>query len=145
MTVSIMFWSVLLIVKWLTRTPTISGVLSFIFPLLMLPLLASAYAEVNYEGLRVLQVRFHPLNLSQIEEFLSFLLALYFFKFIPEHHAKRRSHGNVQVLVWVAHTIDCVWPPNYVQNNRDSISCNIGCFRVEDIITRNEQSYYLVF
>ena len=61
MTVSIMFWSVLLIVKWLTRTPTISGVLSFIFPLLMLPLLASAYAEVNYEGLRVLQVRFQPL------------------------------------------------------------------------------------
>ena len=58
---SIMFWSVLLIVKWLTRTPTISGVLSFIFPLLMLPLLASAYAEVNYEGLRVLQVRFQPL------------------------------------------------------------------------------------
>ena len=82
MTVSIMFWSVLLIVKWLTRTPTISGVLSFIFPLLMLPLLASAYAEVNYEGLRVLQVRFQPLDLSPTQIFSPFLLMLYFFAFI---------------------------------------------------------------
>ena len=72
MTVSIMFWSVLLIVKWLTKTPTISGVLSFIFPLLMLPLLASAYAEVNYEGLRVLQVRFQPLDLSPTQIFSPF-------------------------------------------------------------------------
>ena len=135
MTVSIMFWSVLLIVKWLTRTPTISGVLSFIFPLLMLPLLASAYAEVNYEGLRVLQVRFQSLNLSQIE---IFFYLCNFFEFVSEHHAKRRSHGNVQVLVWAADSIDCVWPPNYVQDNRDSISCYISCFRVEDIITRNE-------
>ena len=57
MTAAIMFWSVTLIVKWLIKTPTISGVLSFIFPLLMLPLLASSYAEVNFEGVRVLQVR----------------------------------------------------------------------------------------
>ena len=56
MTAAIMFWSVTLIVKWLIKTPTISGVLSFIFPLLMLPLLASSYAEVNFEGVRVLQV-----------------------------------------------------------------------------------------
>jgi len=55
MTAAIMFWSVTLIVKWLIKTPTISGVLSFIFPLLMLPLLASSYAEVNFEGVRVLQ------------------------------------------------------------------------------------------
>ena len=138
MTVSIMFWSVLLIVKWLTRTPTISGVLSFIFPLLMLPLLASAYAEVNYEGLRVLQVRFRPLNLLQIRHFQFFYLCYMFLNFFPEHHAKRRSHGNVQVLVWATDPIDCVWPPNYVQDNRDSISCYISCFCVEDIITRNE-------
>ena len=52
----VMFWSTTLIVKWLTTSPTLSGVMSFVFPLLVLPLLASAYAEVNYEGLRVLQV-----------------------------------------------------------------------------------------
>ena len=52
MTTAIMFWSIILIVKWLTKNPTISGVLSFVFPLLMLPLLASAYAEVNYEGIK---------------------------------------------------------------------------------------------
>ena len=57
MTAGIMFWCVTLIVKWLIKTPTVSGVLSFVSPLLMLPLLASSYAEVNYEGVRVLQVR----------------------------------------------------------------------------------------
>ena len=57
MTGAVMFWSSVLIVKWLSTTPTLSGVLSFIFPLLVLPLLASAYAEVNYEGVRVLQVQ----------------------------------------------------------------------------------------
>ena len=138
MTVSIMFWSVLLIVKWLTKTPTISGVLSFIFPLLMLPLLASAYAEVNYEGLRVLQVRFQPVDLSLTHVLLPFLLVLYFIEFIPEHHAKRRSNGNVQVLVWIADSIDGVWTPNYLQDNRDSISCYISCFCVENIIAGNE-------
>ena len=137
MTVSIMFWSVLLIVKWLTKTPTISGVLSFIFPLLMLPLLASAYAEVNYEGLRVLQVGYQPLDLSPTQIFSPFLLMLYFFAF-TEHHAKRRSNGNVQVLVWLADSIDGVWTPNYLQDNRDSISCYISCFCVEDIIAGNE-------
>ena len=104
----------------------------------MLPLLASAYAEVNYEGLRVLQVRFQPLDLSPTQIFSPFLLMLYFFAFIPEHHAKRRSNGNVQVLVWVADSIDGVWTPNYLQDNRDSISCYISCFCVEDIIAGNE-------
>ena len=89
MTVSIMFWSVLLIVKWLTKTPTISGVLSFIFPLLMLPLLASAYAEVNYEGLRVLQVRCQPLDLSPTQIFSPFLtytifICIYFQSIMPK-------------------------------------------------------------
>ena len=32
------------------------GVYMFITPLLLLPLLASSYAEVNYEGVKVIQV-----------------------------------------------------------------------------------------
>ena len=49
-TVSILFWSAVRIVYWLSHTPTLYGVLSLILPLMILPLLSSAYAEVNYEG-----------------------------------------------------------------------------------------------
>ena len=38
------------------------GVYMFITPLLLLPLLASSYAEVNYEGAKIIQV-------SQIQQF----------------------------------------------------------------------------
>ena len=55
------FWDVLSnifvrLVYWLSHTPTWSGVLMFIIPLLLLPLLASSYAEVNYEGAKIIQV-----------------------------------------------------------------------------------------
>jgi hypothetical protein len=43
-------------VYWLSHTPTLYGVFMFILPLLLLPLLASSYAEVNYEGAKILQV-----------------------------------------------------------------------------------------
>ena len=56
-TVAILFWSTMRIVYWLSHSPTLYGVLSFILPLMLLPLLASAYAEVNYEGIKVLQVK----------------------------------------------------------------------------------------
>ena len=55
-TVTVLLWSAVRIVYWLSHTPTLYGVLSLILPLLILPLLASAYAEVNYEGRVVLQV-----------------------------------------------------------------------------------------
>lgn len=45
------------IVSWLTRAPNIFDVLSFVLPILILPLIASAYAEVNFEGMKVLQVK----------------------------------------------------------------------------------------
>ena len=38
----------------LSHTPTPCGVLALILPLLLLPLVSSAYAEVNYEGQQVL-------------------------------------------------------------------------------------------
>jgi hypothetical protein len=43
-------------VSWLTRAPNVFDVLSFVLPILLLPLIASAYAEVNFEGMKVLQV-----------------------------------------------------------------------------------------
>ncbi len=57
-TVTVLLWSSVRIIYWLSHTPTLYGVLSLVLPLLFLPLLASAYAEVNYEGLVVLQVTF---------------------------------------------------------------------------------------
>ena len=51
-------WSAIRLVYWLSHTPTWSGVLMFIIPLLLLPLLASSYAEVNYEGAKIIQVKY---------------------------------------------------------------------------------------
>merc|ERR1719348_2082169 len=42
-------------VYWLSHTPSWYGIVLFIVPLLLLPLLASSYAEVNYEGIKVIQ------------------------------------------------------------------------------------------
>ena len=50
------FRNIYRLVYWLSHTPTWSGVLMFIIPLLLLPLLASSYAEVNYEGAKIIQV-----------------------------------------------------------------------------------------
>ena len=49
-------WSAIRLVYWLSHTPTWAGVLEFAIPLLLLPLLASSYAEVNYEGAKIIQV-----------------------------------------------------------------------------------------
>jgi len=54
-TVIVLFWSAIRIVYWLSHTPTLYGVFSLILPLFVLPLLASAYAEVNYQGFQVFQ------------------------------------------------------------------------------------------
>ena len=43
---------------YIVYLPTRYGVYMFISPVLLLPLLASSYAEVNYEGVRVIQVTF---------------------------------------------------------------------------------------
>ena len=45
------FW-----VSFFSHTFARYGVYMFITPLLLLPLLASSYAEVNYEGVKVIQV-----------------------------------------------------------------------------------------
>ena len=55
MTTVILFYTAIQLVYWLSHAPTLTGVLSFVCPLLILPLLASAYAEVNYEGKNLLQ------------------------------------------------------------------------------------------
>jgi len=48
-------WSAIRMVYWLSHTPTWSGVTMFAIPLLLLPLLSSSYAEVNYEGAKIIQ------------------------------------------------------------------------------------------
>jgi len=55
MTICILFYTTIQIVYWFSHAPTLTGVLSFVCPLLILPLLASAYAEVNYEGQNLVQ------------------------------------------------------------------------------------------
>lgn len=55
-TSTILFWSGIRVVSWLKTSPDFYDIASFILPLLLLPLLASAYAEVNYEGIKVIQV-----------------------------------------------------------------------------------------
>lgn len=54
-TVTILIWSTIRVVYWLSHSPNMYDILSFILPLLLLPLLASSYAEVNYEGVKVVQ------------------------------------------------------------------------------------------
>ena len=57
-------WSAIRMVFWLSHTPNWYGVFMFIIPLLLLPLLATSYAEVNYEGEKVIQVR---LEVEEVE------------------------------------------------------------------------------
>ena len=51
-----LFWSGMYLVYWLKHTPTTLEAIEFVLPLLLLPLLCSAYAEVNNEGVRMLKV-----------------------------------------------------------------------------------------
>ncbi|XP_059144737.1 uncharacterized protein LOC131931924 isoform X2 [Physella acuta] len=51
----IMLWCSLLIVYWTTHTAQLSGIVQFLTPLVALGLLTSAYAEVNFEGERLLK------------------------------------------------------------------------------------------
>ena len=48
-------WTAIRLAHWLSYTPTWYGVLMLILPLVLLPLLASSYAEVNYEGIKAVQ------------------------------------------------------------------------------------------
>ncbi|CAL1530070.1 unnamed protein product [Lymnaea stagnalis] len=50
-----LLWCGLLIVYWTTHTAQLSGIVQFLIPLVALGLLTSAYAEVNFEGERLLK------------------------------------------------------------------------------------------
>ncbi|XP_074656904.1 uncharacterized protein LOC141910086 isoform X2 [Tubulanus polymorphus] len=47
-------WSALYIIWWLKNRPSFYDIAEFIIPLLMLPLICSAYAEVNFEANRMI-------------------------------------------------------------------------------------------
>lgn len=50
-------WLAMNLVLWLNTEPDLADLVNFLLPLLLLPLLSSAYAEVNQEGQRLLKVR----------------------------------------------------------------------------------------
>ncbi|XP_012943021.1 uncharacterized protein LOC106013003 [Aplysia californica] len=51
----VLLWCVLYIVYWISHSAHLAGILQFLTPLLTLALLTSAYAEVNFEGERLLK------------------------------------------------------------------------------------------
>ncbi|CAH1772979.1 unnamed protein product [Owenia fusiformis] len=51
----IMIWSINYIIFWISHEATLLGIIEFIIPLFLLPLIASAFAEVNMEGSRMLR------------------------------------------------------------------------------------------
>ncbi|XP_064652183.1 uncharacterized protein LOC135502918 isoform X2 [Lineus longissimus] len=51
----IIFYDLTYIIYWLNHAATFIGIAEFIIPLLLLPLVCSAYAEVNFEGQRMLR------------------------------------------------------------------------------------------
>jgi len=53
-TLLITAWTAIRMVYWLSHHASLYGVFMFILPLLLLPLFSSSYAEVNYEGGKVL-------------------------------------------------------------------------------------------
>ena len=53
----VMLWCTLFIVYWIDHSATLHGILEFMLPLIVLGLLTSAYAEVNFEGERLIKVK----------------------------------------------------------------------------------------
>jgi len=48
-------WTAIRLAHWISHTPTWYGVLMLLMPLVLIPLLTSSYAEVNYEGAKAVQ------------------------------------------------------------------------------------------
>ena len=55
----ILVWSMTFLVYWVNHEATLVAIAEFFLPLLILPLITSAYGEVNTEGKRMLKVRKH--------------------------------------------------------------------------------------
>lgn len=52
----VVMWLAMNMIAWLTYDPSLIDLANFFLPLMLLPLISSAYAEVNQEGLRLLKV-----------------------------------------------------------------------------------------
>ncbi|XP_042884550.1 uncharacterized protein LOC122261106 isoform X2 [Penaeus japonicus] len=66
----VVVWLAMNMVMWLTCDPSLIDLANFFLPLALLPLLASAYAEVNQEGIRLLKF------ICPVEERLQMLYVL---------------------------------------------------------------------
>ena len=89
------------------------GVYMFITPLLLLPLLASSYAEVNYEGVKVIQV------------FLFAISRLFTILFFPEYPPNWEEGAHVPIPLRPPHPDDRVWSRHILRHNRYSINVSI--------------------
>ena len=76
----------------------------FITPLLLLPLLASSYAEVNYEGVKVIKV-------------LAADIPSGFKPSFSEYPSHREEGPHVPVPLWASHPDDSLWPCNLLWHN----------------------------
>jgi len=75
-------WSAIRMVYWLSHTPTWYGVFMFVIPLLLLPLLSTSYAEVNYEGEKIIQ------SILPTEK------RVYMFQYLYGHPIKMTVYGH---------------------------------------------------
>ena len=80
------------------------GVYMFITPLLLLPLLASSYAEVNYEGVKCIQVLAVDIPSGFVPSFSEY----------PSH---REEGPHVPVPLWSSHPDDSLRPCNLLWHN----------------------------
>lgn len=60
----VVLWCANYIIYWTSHDATIIAIVEFIIPLLLIPLLASAYAEANTEGQRMIRVSISTTGLS---------------------------------------------------------------------------------
>ncbi|KAK4304053.1 hypothetical protein Pmani_024000 [Petrolisthes manimaculis] len=66
----VVMWLAMNLIAWLNYDPTLIDLANFFLPLILLPLISSAYAEVNQEGLRLLKF------ICPVEERLQLLYVL---------------------------------------------------------------------
>ena len=158
-------WSAIRMVFWLSHAPSWDGVVMFIVPLLLLPLLASSYAEVNYEGVKVIQVNiwrfilWQQVNSSRIPWTIGCWILLtchdsepYFMVFwtysrvfknliiiLLEHPAHREESAAVPVFVWPANTDDCVRACYFLWNYWYCCCWDPCCFRFKNSASGDER------
>lgn len=90
----IIVWCFIYLIHWQEHTPSAHDVLQFLLPLLLLPLLCSAFAEVNMEGTRMTQC------LCPTEERLHLLRFLNLNKLSMTIYGVSLSYGTIMTVIF---------------------------------------------